>query len=343
MAKPDNVARFVHYMSVLRSGAGLNHASVSEGVTVCGHDVAPVKRRQFIDDIAYLKLLLPEWEPRASLETKGDGSYFLVRQQGTHKLAESEFLPFLKALITTTNLFPYGAEGWFDRLSQDYRLPSLEAFEGRILYASTPHPDKLKRDHFHSLVQSLVTQTRIEILYRNRNGEDRRAEFEPMAFLNHNGVWYLMGDAAFAHRREPLTQPTQLKLSRIRTCRPTAKAFENRFSVKEVMERLKSTYGSHLILSNLESPQTVTLRFMGLAAQNAGESWFHQGQKSVFQADGSCIMTLRVNNLFDALQLVSQWGTLAEPISPPELVDQWKDRARAMAAWTQQTTTTPQL
>jgi hypothetical protein len=63
------------------------------------------------------------------------------------------------------------------------------------------------------------------------------------------------------------------------------------------------------------------------------ESWFHYGQSSQRNPDGSCDLTLRVNDLFDALQLTGQWGSMVRPLSPPELVEQWKARANEVARW----------
>jgi predicted DNA-binding transcriptional regulator YafY len=239
----------------------------------------------------------------------------------------------LGALSRTTNLFPYPVDGWLGQLSKTYSNPSLKVLEGRIVYTSTPHPDRLKQDHFHTLVQSLVDQKRVDLTYRNRDGIDRRVDFEPLAFLNHNGVWYLMGDGVFAHRNEESNQPTQLKLSRLRLCTLSSRPFRRRFDHTETVRRLASTYGSHLILESETAPQSVTLRFFSEAARHVKESWFHEGQVVTDNPDGSCDLTVRVNDLFDALQLAGQWGALVRPLAPPELVRRWQVRAQELAEW----------
>ncbi len=333
MAKPDNVTRFFYYLSLLRQGLYLHHGLLAEGVVVDGRELAPIRKRQFHDDMAYLRELLPLWEPGTTLESLGDGRYGLARLAGSVKLKESEFLPFLKALVTTTNLFPYSVEGWLAQLSMNFDNPSLKVLDHRILYTSTPHPDRLKGDHFHVLVQSLITQYRLDMTVLNREGVERKVDFEPLAFLNHNGVWYLMGDGLFSHRKHPLDQPTQLKLSRLRTCRLSDRPFQNRFDLTETTSRLKSTFGNHLILTNGQGPQSVTLRFHGDAVRHVEESWFHQGQLITRNTDGSCDLTLRVNDLFDALQLAGQWGVLCRPIDPPELVQKWLAKAQDLSAW----------
>lgn len=320
MAKPDNVRRFFEYLAVLRSGGTVRH------------DPALIKKRQFLDDVAYLRELLPLVEPGTQLVTEGEGRYRLIRVQGEKKLSESEFLPFLGALSRTTNLFPYPVEGWLPPLARTYDNPALDVLEGRILYTSTPHPDRLKTDHFHTLVQSLVDQRRVDLTYRNREGVDRKVDFEPLAFLNHNGVWYLVGDGLWSHRPEA-AQPTQLKLSRIRICRPSDRPFRNRFDLAATTDRLKGTFGSHLILEQGRDPQTVVFRFFGEAVAFVRESYFHKGQEITENADGTCDLALKVNDLFDALQLAGQWGPLVRPLSPAELVERWKARAREVAAW----------
>lgn len=324
MAKPDNVSRFFRYLSVLQSGGTLHLG------------LADVKRRQFLDDIAYLKELLPLVEPGADLESRGEGRYAMVRTQGGKKLSESEFLPFLGALSRTTNLFPYPVEGWLVPLTRTYDNPALKVLEGRILYTSTPHPDRLKTDHFHTLVQSLVDQRRVDLTYRNREGVDRKVNFEPLSFLNHNGVWYLVGDGTWSHRAAESNQPTQLKLSRIRLCQASQRPFRHRFDLTATTERLKGTYGSHLILEQGQGPQTVVFRFHGEAVGFVKESYFHQNQSVADNADGTCDLTLKVNDLFDALQLAGQWGPLVRPLSPPELVARWRARAREVAAWAEE-------
>jgi hypothetical protein len=336
MAKPDNVARFFYYFSVLRSGGMLHHGLVSGGLTLEGRDLPPVKLRQFLDDLAYLRELLPLWEPGTGLEAKGEGRYALVRTEGARKLSESEFLPFLGALSRTTNLFPYPVDGWLGLLGKTFANPSLGVLEGRILYTSTPHPDRLKQDHFHTIVKSLVDQRRVDLTYRNREGVERRVDFEPMALLNHNGVWYLVGDGSFSHREQESDQPTQLKLSRIRLCRPSQRPFRHRFDLEATTDRLKETYGSHLILEDAAGPQRVTFRFYGEAVGFVRESWFHRDQKVRDNADGTIDLTLKVNDLFDALQLAGQWGALVRPLAPPELVERWQGRAREVAAWADQ-------
>ena len=336
MAKPDNVARFFSYLSILRSGGVLHHRLMAGGATIEGRDIAPVKHRQFLDDMAYLKELLPLWEPGTNLEAQGDGRYTLVRVEGNRRLSESEFLPFLGALSRTTNLFPYPVDGWLVPLTKTYSNPSLKVLEGRILYTSTPHPDRLKQDHFHTLVQSLVDQRRVDLTYRNREGVDRGVDFEPLAFLNHNGVWYLVGDGIFSHRTEESDQPTQLKLSRIRLCQKSDRPFRRRFPLEAVTDRLRGTYGSHLILEHGTGPQAVTFRFYGEAVGFVKESWFHRDQQVKDNRDGTLDLTLQVNDLFDALQLAGQWGALVRPLDPPELVARWQARARDLAAWADQ-------
>jgi len=306
---------------------------VDAGVRLVDRDLPPVKKRQFLDDLAYLRELLPLVEPGTVLDSVGEGRYGLVRVQGDRKLAESEFLPFLGALSRTTNLFPYPVDGWLAPLTRAYDNPALNALEGRILYTSTPHPDRLKTDHFHTLVEALVRETRVDLTYRNREGMDRKLDFEPIAFLNHNGVWYLVGDGIWPHRPGDSDQPTQLKLSRIRLCQPSTRPFRRRFDRESTTQRLKSTYGSHLILERGAGPQTVVFRFYGEAVGFVKESYFHAGQTVTDRPDGTCDLTLKVNDLFDALQLTGQWGALVRPVSPPELVERWRARTREVAAW----------
>jgi len=336
MAKPDNVSRFFFYLSVLRSGGVLHHGLVSEGVTMAGRVLPPVRKRQFLDDVAYLKELVCWAEPGSALDSLGEGRYALVRSQGEKRLSESEFLPFLGALSRTTNLFPYPVDGWLAPLSRTYDNPALRVLENRILYTSTPHPDRLKTDHFHTLVQSLVDQRRVDLTYRNREGVDRKLDFEPLAFLNHNGVWYLVGDGLWSHRSGDSDQPTQLKLSRIRICRSSERPYRHRFDLNAVNERLKGTYGSHLILETGSVPQTVVFRFYGEAVGFVRESYFHRDQNVTDNTDGTCDLTLKVNDLFDALQLAGQWGALVRPLSPPSLVARWKARVSELAAWANQ-------
>lgn len=335
MAKPDNVARFFLYIDHLRQGRTLSFDFWKAPKVFENREVLPIARRQFLDDIAYLKDLLPLWTPGTSLELVGEGTYGLVRTAGAARLEESEFLPFLEALVQTTNLFPFGAQGWLTHLKQTAGHPSLKAMAGRIVYTSTPHPDKLKAEPFQVLVKSLVDKKRVLLTYRNRQGVDRQVEFEPMAFLNHNGIWYLVGDGIFGHRTEPLNQPTQLKLARVRRCVLGGQPFLHRFDVDQTLARLMSTYGSHLILPDSLEPQTVTLRFYGEAVAHVEESWFHQGQDKTRREDGTLDLTLRVNDTFDALQLCGQWGTLCRPVAPPELVTTWKQRCRDLAAWSE--------
>lgn len=333
MAKPEPVTRFFYYLSLLRQGLPLSHSLVADGVDVGDRELSPIRKRQFLDDIAYLRELLPLWQPGTELQTVGEGRYQLVRTSGRTKLEEVEFLPFLQSLVRTTNLFPFTAQGWLGHLETTYGHPLLKAVEGRVLYTSTPHPDKLRSEPFHVLVQALVTRKRVQMQYLNPRGDVRRLTFEPMAFLNHNGVWYLIGDGAFEHRPEPSDQPTQLKLSRVRRCEPGQDPFQDRFDLKKTLDRLRATYGSHLILTDKTGPRRVTLRFSGDAVAHVSESYFHQDQETRRNDDGTLDLSLKVNDLFDALQLLGQWGDLARPVEPPELIQAWKERARQVAVW----------
>jgi predicted DNA-binding transcriptional regulator YafY len=322
MAKPDNVQRFFFYLGVLNANKPVHYGLVADRI----------KLRQFYDDMSYLRELLPQADPGASLESEGEGRWKLERRHGEKALAEAEFLPFLKALAGTTNLFPYPVTGWMSHLEARYGQSDLRALNNRIHYTSTPHPDRHKPEHFHLLVQSLVNQKLVKISYKNREGVARELLMEPMTFLNHNGVWYLIGDGEFTHRPGLSDQPTQIKLQRIARCAPTDLGFRNRFDLGKVNERLRSTFGSHTILEGPQ-PLTVVLRFFGDAVAHVQESWFHYGQSSQRNPDGSCDLTLRVNDLFDALQLTGQWGSMVRPLSPPELVEQWKARAQEVAQW----------
>jgi hypothetical protein len=77
----------------------------------------------------------------------------------------------------------------------------------------------------------------------------------------------------------------------------------------------------------------VVLRFFGDAVAHVQESWFHYGSTSMRNEDGTCDLTLRVNDLFDALQLTGQWGSMVRPLSPPELVDLWQAKTAEVARW----------
>lgn len=138
MAKPDNVARFFLYLDQLRQGNTLSFDFWKTPRVFEDREVLPIARRQFLDDIAYLKDLLPLWTPGTSLELVSEGTYSLVRTAGSARLEESEFLPFLEALVQTTNLFPFGAQAWLTHLKQTAGHPSLRAMAGRIVYTSTP-------------------------------------------------------------------------------------------------------------------------------------------------------------------------------------------------------------
>jgi predicted DNA-binding transcriptional regulator YafY len=334
MAQPQNIARFFFYLNRLNAKKSLSYSVLQEVSPGSDLEFSLIRKRQFYDDMNYLQRMIPYLFPQATLEKAQDGSYVLSYSTGNRKLNELEFFPFLKALTNTTNLFPYVEKSWMEKLSLSYGNPQLNFLDGRILYRSTPRPEKLNADHFHTLVRSLIEKKRVRLNYKNREGRESEVDFEPMLFLNHNGSWYLVGDASFEHRPDS-DQPTELKMFRIKTCRLGNEPFRERFKPEVEIKRLETTYGSNLIMTE-KKPISVKIRFYEKSVVHIDESFFHMGAVGKKNPDGSYDLTIHVNDLLDAYQLLGQWGDLARPLEPAEFVQGWKERVRRLALWAEQ-------
>jgi len=162
---------------------------------------------------------------------------------------------------------------------------------------------------FKKIADASINKKQIEIAYYTayRDSSNTRI-IDPYQLVNLNGDWYLF---AFCHSRNEVRT---FLISRIKNAKTTGNVFE-----KNIAFDIKDQLGFSFGIYTGKEKYTVKLKFDDLAARYIREKVWHHSQSLSEKADGSLILTLRLNSLVEIRWWILSWGDHVEVVSPVEL------------------------
>jgi predicted DNA-binding transcriptional regulator YafY len=198
-----------------------------------------------------------------------------------------------------------------DSLSEPISIDLQHLSEAISARHHNTEPGDAKR--FEQLHRAVRAGRRLEITYWTASrDETSRRVVDPYHFASIDGNWYLV---AFCHRREEVLM---FAPQRIRDLRETGESFERPadFRINEYLDvGFRTCRGNGRL-------QTVRLLFAPHAARYVRERQWHPTQKLREHADGSLMLTFRVNHLLEVKRWVLSFGNDCEVLTPKELSEQ---------------------
>jgi predicted DNA-binding transcriptional regulator YafY len=165
-------------------------------------------------------------------------------------------------------------------------------------------------DRFRRLLRAVQRGRQLELLYWSASRDETvRRIVDPYHLASVEGDWYLV---AHCHLREDVRMFVP---ARIRELKETGKTFERPadFRIADYLDvGFRRMRGAGPV-------QTVRLRFTPAAARYIRERTWHPSQELHEEADGGCIVTMRVNCLFELKRWALSFGAECEVLEPDEL------------------------
>ena len=142
---------------------------------------------------------------------------------------------------------------------------------------------------------------------------------EPLRLINYGEIWYLLGpekgdDFIFTY-----------SVSRIEKIQELDE--EITFTDYEKLERMSDSYG---IWYSKKGFKDYTIRFTGWAKDIVMRQVWQKDQRGHVEGD-SYILTLPSSTDVELMGRILFYGEFAEPLAPPEFVEKYRKRVRAMA------------
>jgi len=169
-----------------------------------------------------------------------------------------------------------------------------------------------------------VNESRVtRLLYHPLRSETpEEYELQPLGLIWHRSTLYLV--AASADRPEP----RHFKVDRIRDVTLLAGSFE-RPADFDLQRHLEHSLGVYQTTAPLTE---VRIRFSPDVARYVTEHRWHHSQQVESHPDGSVIVRLQLTDLTEVKSWIMSFGSSAEALAPPELVNTIRDEINALHA-----------
>lgn len=165
-----------------------------------------------------------------------------------------------------------------------------------------------KLEHFQQIAESLVTRTKLRILYSSR-GKDEVTErwISPQRLIYYRDNWYV---DAWCHLREGLRT---FSVDSLEVLEIGARARD--VPDEELDAHVSKTYG---IFSGEVTDEAV-IHFSGAAARWVADEQWHPAQRSRHLGDGRWELIVPYGNPTELIRDILKYGPDAEVVAPPQL------------------------
>ncbi len=179
-----------------------------------------------------------------------------------------------------------------------------------------PDPEIARR-----IRRSIMNQREITFLYRKPDGTEKMRTVEPHHARQVDGLWYLL---CYDPGHNDLITYMQKRMSAVEL---TGERFIRRYTCDEIHGKFRHSLGIH----TGGTPEMVTLRFTGYAAEYVPMKTWHHSEQFTTNADGSVDLTVHLAINQEVTRFVLQWGSEVEVLGPPALIE--ADDAHAERKW----------
>ncbi len=197
-----------------------------------------------------------------------------------------------------------------------------------------PFSQDIKPELFYVICQSIQSRMQLHIQYRNMHDEESERDIEPERLVNYEGSWYILG---WDHKREQLANFNIFRISSAESTEmqfvehtgyPKMKdGFTFRNYEEELLRYVEGAYG----IFKGTATRLARIRFTGTAANIVRDQHWHPKQVTR-EEDNAVILQFPFSNATELMGKILGYGAEAQPIDPPELVDQWKQKIKELSS-----------
>lgn len=177
------------------------------------------------------------------------------------------------------------------------------------------HQTKIDPDIWEIIADSLHRNMTLEIHYKKPEDESpAKRGVDPYHIVNYQGEWYVLG---YCHMQKEIRT---FAVSRIKkaTLLNTAYCVPDDFDFEKSFEKRFGIFGG-------DKEYDVRIRFAKEQTPYVLEREWHPTQAIETKKDGSVILSITTNHLYEIKRWVLSWGSGAKVIAPQELADEIKD------------------
>ena len=168
---------------------------------------------------------------------------------------------------------------------------------------------KLNDLTFRIVVEGLVREKRVNILYKGVGKPPAQRTISPIHIVRYRDNWYL---DALCH---VANAPRQFELSRIKSAKLTNQKAQ-KIPISEIDEFYADSYG---IFSG-KADKVAKIKFSGLAASIvSSEVWHPRQTREYDQSKDICILSIPYHDGRELIRDILRWAEYAEILEPHEL------------------------
>jgi len=280
-----------------------------------------VSSRQVKRDIEYMRerMNLPMvWDP-AMHAYRYDKPSALLAYSSEKALI---FLSLLRSVMANRDMIPLIDDDILDYIKKSLS-PAYRDINERIHYFSTVSetPDY---SSFSKVCEAMVHSRRVELVYTNMQQVSSQRQVEPLNLINYSGKWYVIAyDLSKSELRKFL-------LSRIRTITILEDAIEERSLGAELEEYLTVGFG---IFSGKKARRGVFEIYPPASYSMKHQLWHKDQRIETFLDERGleCVrLEIPITHTQELVGKLLSYGELARPVSPEDLVAEWKARIQKM-------------
>lgn len=290
----------------------------------CEISISTVKR-----DIKYMKLVL---KAPILYDESRKGYYYTEKTFKLPALFTNEEGIFsasvaLKLLSQYKNTPIYGnIKNIFDNFHYavfDAKDKDVLWFENRVLFIPTISPENIDSEVWDTIISAMRENKYIEFSYDEgypRGKITSVYNIAPYQVISKNCVWYL---ADCSKEKGDIAVYAVNRIIDI-------KQFEEEFDFLELYQHLDPN--EHLMgVYSYTEIITCKVKFLGESRGYVSERVWSSDQNIKECEDGSIDLTFKTGQLKETLRFIISQGRNAIPISPKELVDDWKEEIKSMS------------
>ncbi|MBN2859556.1 MAG: WYL domain-containing protein [Sphaerochaetaceae bacterium] len=280
-----------------------------------------VSERQVKRDIEYMRerMKLPiVWDPAVHVYGYERPSALLAYSSEKTLI----FLSLLRSIMENRDMIPLIDDDILQYIKESLS-PAYRDINERIHYFSavSETPDY---SSFSKVCEAMVHSHRVELLYTNMQQVGSRRQVEPLNLINYSGKWYVIAyDLSKGELRKFL-------LSRIEEITILKETIEERDLGVELEAYLTVGFG---IFSGSNVRRGVFEIYPPASYSMKHQLW-HKDQKiETFLDDRGreCVrLEIPITHTQELVGKLLSYGELARPVSPQDLVDEWKARIQKM-------------
>lgn len=271
--------------------------------------------------------------PLVEVVRQGGGSRLRFRRRDvTMQGSAYELMSLYMALDFMTFLdgtfIHEGAQDVFDKIlnavhkTQGHQVSMvMKDFKKKFFhFTEAPKDYSSHNDVLEKLVQALVHQKKIRMVYQSPRGPKKTHELAPLTMLMYKRALYLVGRRETDPERPERKRDLTFAVERIAEVHLQSESF---WYPEDYLpeQRFQSSFG----LISERAPQKVSLLFDKLVAQNVASRRWHHSQKNQFKRDGNLHMTLHLADSVELKSWIMSYGRYVQVLEPDSLIDSLRE------------------